>query len=79
MIASSLLPSRFRGEQPNNAPAPPSKLNQRVTPALQFVSKITCLHPIHTIVLVALIASTTYIGIVKESLLDVSRSANKAD
>ncbi|KAL7620878.1 3-hydroxy-3-methylglutaryl-coenzyme A (HMG-CoA) reductase isozyme [Parahypoxylon ruwenzoriense] len=79
MIASSFLPSRFRGEQPNDTPIPPSKTNQRVTPILQFVSKIACLHPIHTIVIVSLIASTTYVGVVKESLLDVTRSVNKAD
>ncbi|OTA52032.1 3-hydroxy-3-methylglutaryl-CoA reductase [Hypoxylon sp. EC38] len=79
MIASSFLPSRFRGEQPNETPAPPSKMNKRVTPILQFVSKIACLHPIHTIVIVALLASTTYVGIVKESLIDVTRSTRNAD
>ncbi|KAI1765637.1 3-hydroxy-3-methylglutaryl-CoA reductase [Hypoxylon sp. FL1150] len=79
MIASTFLPSRFRGEQPNDIPAPPSKANQKLTPILQFVSKIACLHPIHTIVVVALIASTTYVGVVKESLLDVTRSARNAD
>ncbi|KAI0170017.1 3-hydroxy-3-methylglutaryl-CoA reductase [Hypoxylon sp. FL1284] len=79
MIASTFLPSRFRGEQPNDIPAPPSKTNQRLTPILQFVSKIACLHPIHTIVVVALIASTTYVGIVKESLIDVTRSTRNAD
>lgn len=79
MIASSFLPSRFRGEQPTDTPSPPSKLNQRVTPILQFFSKIACLHPIHTIVIVSLIASTTYVGVVKESLLDVTRSARTAD
>lgn len=79
MIASSFLPSRFRGEQPTDTPIPPSKTNQKVTPILQFVSKIACLHPIHTIVVVALIASTTYVGIVKESLLDVTRSTRNAD
>lgn len=79
MIASTFLPSRFRGEQPSDKPTPPSKTSQRVTPILQFVSKIACLHPIHTIVIVALIASTTYVGVVKESLLDVTRSARNAD
>ncbi|KAI2618938.1 3-hydroxy-3-methylglutaryl-CoA reductase [Hypomontagnella submonticulosa] len=79
MIASSFLPSRFRGEQPGEAPVPPSKTNQRVTPVLQFVSKIACRHPIHTIVAVALLASTTYVGVVKESLLDVTKSARTAD
>ncbi|KAI5923921.1 3-hydroxy-3-methylglutaryl-coenzyme A reductase [Camillea tinctor] len=79
MNASSFLPSRFRGEQPGDSPAPPSKLNKRVTPILQFFSKIACLHPIHTIVLVALIASTTYVGVVRESLLDLTRNERKAE
>ncbi|OTB02649.1 hypothetical protein M426DRAFT_74431 [Hypoxylon sp. CI-4A] len=79
MIAASFLPSRFRGEQPGDKPLPPSKTNKRITPVLQFVSKIACLHPIHTIVIVALIASTTYVGIVKESILDVTRNVKKAD
>ncbi|KAI1374346.1 3-hydroxy-3-methylglutaryl-CoA reductase [Hypoxylon crocopeplum] len=79
MIASSFLPSRFRGEQPNDTPVLPSKTKQRITPILQFASKIACLHPIHTIVIVALLASTTYVGVVKESLLDVTRSSRKAD
>ncbi|KAI0020830.1 3-hydroxy-3-methylglutaryl-coenzyme A reductase [Xylariomycetidae sp. FL0641] len=79
IAASSFLPSRFRGEQPNGAPKPPSKLNKKITPFLQFVSKIASLHPIHTIVLVALIASTTYVGVVKESLLQVTRTERKAE
>ncbi|KAI0599067.1 3-hydroxy-3-methylglutaryl-coenzyme A reductase [Biscogniauxia sp. FL1348] len=79
MNASSFLPSRFRGEQPSDSPAPPSKTNRRVTPVLQFFSKIACLHPIHTIVFIALIASTTYVGVVKESLLDLTRSERKAE
>ncbi|KAI1082099.1 3-hydroxy-3-methylglutaryl-CoA reductase [Whalleya microplaca] len=79
MIASSILPSRFRGEKPTDAPAPPSETNKKITPVLQFVSKLACLHPIHTIVIVALIASTTYVGVVKESLLDVTRTAGKAE
>ncbi|KAH9894555.1 3-hydroxy-3-methylglutaryl-coenzyme A reductase [Xylariomycetidae sp. FL2044] len=79
MIASSLLPSRFRGEQPNGIPVPPSKMKLRVTPVLQFLSKIASSHPIQTICIVALLASTTYVGVVKESLLDLSRNARKAE
>ncbi|KAI1105544.1 3-hydroxy-3-methylglutaryl-CoA reductase [Jackrogersella minutella] len=79
MIASSFLPSRFRGQQPSDTPVLPSKTNKRVTPILQFVSKLACLHPIHTIVIVALVASTTYVGVVKESLLDVTRIARNTD
>ncbi|CAJ2500736.1 Uu.00g035890.m01.CDS01 [Anthostomella pinea] len=79
IAASSFLPSRFRGEQPSDKPAPPSKANKTITPILQFVSKIACLHPIHTIVIVALIASTTYVGVVKQSLQDVTRNERNAE
>ncbi|KAK9416401.1 putative 3-hydroxy-3-methylglutaryl-coenzyme A reductase [Seiridium unicorne] len=79
MIASSLLPFRFRGEQQNGQPNPPSKLNKKVTPFLQFVSKIACLHPIYTICVIAILASTTYVGVVKESLVDATRSVERAE
>ncbi|KXJ96234.1 hydroxymethylglutaryl-coenzyme A reductase [Microdochium bolleyi] len=79
MIASSFLPSRFRGEKPSGERQPPSKINKKVTPFLHAVSKLACSHPIHTICLVAIIASTTYVGVMKESLLDLTRNARKAE
>ncbi|KAI1872144.1 uncharacterized protein JN550_004347 [Neoarthrinium moseri] len=79
MIASTLLPSRFRGAQPNGQPSPPSKVNKKFTPILQFVSKIACVHPIYTICVVAILASTTYVGIVKDSLVDATRGVRRAD
>ncbi|KAK1757803.1 3-hydroxy-3-methylglutaryl-coenzyme A reductase [Echria macrotheca] len=78
-LASNLLPSRFRGEQPASQVAAPSWLNKKVTPFLQALSKITSSHPIHTIVVVALLASSTYIGLLEESLFDATRSVRKAD
>ncbi|KAH8194001.1 hypothetical protein TruAng_011838 [Truncatella angustata] len=79
MNASSLLPSRFRGEQPNGQPSPPSTINKKFTPFLQFVSKVACIHPIYTICVVAILASTTYVGVVKESLVDATRSVRRAE
>ncbi|KAK5651525.1 hypothetical protein OQA88_11979 [Cercophora sp. LCS_1] len=79
MLASNLLPSRFRGEQPASQAAAPSWLNKKVTPLLQTLSKITSSHPIHTIVVVALLASSTYIGLLEESLFDATRSVRKAE
>ncbi|KAK3330005.1 hydroxymethylglutaryl-coenzyme A reductase-domain-containing protein [Apodospora peruviana] len=79
MIASSFLPSRFRGEQPAAQAAAPSWLNKKVTPLLQVLSKITSSHPIHTIVFVALLASFTYIGLLEDSLFDAARSVRKAE
>ncbi|KAK6849722.1 3-hydroxy-3-methylglutaryl-coenzyme a reductase protein [Apiospora arundinis] len=79
MNALSLLPARFRGQQPDGKPQPPSKINKKVTPVLQYFSKIACVHPIYTICAVALIASTTYVGIVKDSLYEATSSTRKAD
>ncbi|KAK7698155.1 3-hydroxy-3-methylglutaryl-coenzyme A (HMG-CoA) reductase isozyme [Diaporthe eres] len=80
MIASSLLPSRFRGEQPaSQAKPPPSWLNTKITPFLRSVSAITASHPIHTIVVVALLASSCYLGLLEESLFDATRTVRTAD
>ncbi|KAK0730903.1 hydroxymethylglutaryl-coenzyme A reductase-domain-containing protein [Lasiosphaeris hirsuta] len=79
MLASSLIPSRFRGEQPASQAAAPSWLNKKVTPILQTLSKLTASHPIHTIVVVALLASSTYIGLLEDSLFDATRSVRKAE
>jgi hydroxymethylglutaryl-CoA reductase (NADPH) len=54
-------------------------LNKKVTPLLQRLSTYTSSHPISTIVIVALLASSTYIGLLEESLFDVNRSVRKAD
>ncbi|KAL1844553.1 hypothetical protein VTK73DRAFT_2319 [Phialemonium thermophilum] len=79
MMASSFLPSRFRGEQPAAVASAPSWLNRKITPFLQYLSTVTSSHPIHTIVIVALLASTTYIGLLEESLFDATRTVRKAD
>ncbi|TPX16012.1 uncharacterized protein E0L32_000346 [Thyridium curvatum] len=79
MNASSLIPSRFRGEQPASQAAAPSWLNTKITPFLQSLSSLSSSHPIQTVVIVALLASSTYIGLLEESLFDVSRSVRKAD
>lgn len=42
------------------------------TPLVQTLSKSACIHPIHTIVIIALLASTTYISILENSLFDRS-------
>lgn len=79
MIASSLLPSRFRGEQPAAKAEPPSWLNTKISPFLQVVSRLTSSHPIHTVVVVALLASSSYIGLLEESLFDATRTVRTAD
>ena len=81
MLGSSLLPSRFRGAPKPEAAVPPVWLNKKITPFIQALSSRACLHPIHTIVIVAVLASTTYIGLLESSLFDSVKStgAGKAD
>nr|ABD66599.1 putative 3-hydroxy-3-methylglutaryl CoA reductase [Tuber borchii] len=44
------------------------------TPMVTGLSKSACIHPIHTIVIIALLASTTYISLLEDSLFE--RSGN---
>jgi hydroxymethylglutaryl-CoA reductase (NADPH) len=79
MLGSSLLPSRFRGAAKTETTSPPSWLNKRATLLVQTLSHGACLHPIHTIVIVAFLASTTYMGLLGSSLFDSVGSNGKAD
>lgn len=79
MIGSSLLPSRFRGATKTETTAPPSWLNKKATLLVQTLSHGACLHPIHTIVIVAFLASTTYMGLLGSRLFDPVNSDGKAD
>ncbi|RDL42525.1 3-hydroxy-3-methylglutaryl coenzyme A reductase [Venustampulla echinocandica] len=81
MLGSSFLRSRLPGASTENS-AGPVWLNKRVTPLVQKLSYRACLHPIHTIVIVAIFASTTYIGLLESSLFNVVTSSTvegKAD
>ncbi|RKF72668.1 3-hydroxy-3-methylglutaryl-coenzyme A reductase [Golovinomyces cichoracearum] len=73
MLASVLgeffLPTRLSGSASELA-AGPQFINKRITPLVQSLSRRACLHPIHTVVIVALLASTTYIGLLESSLFD---------
>ena len=74
MLGSSFLPSRFRGAAKTEVSAPPIWLNRKVTPPIQWLSRRACLHPIHTVVIVAFLASTTYIGLLDSSLFNGVKS-----
>lgn len=65
MRGSYLLPQRFRSLGNSD-----SWLNRNVTATLETVSRIACQHPIHSIVAIALFASTSYVGLLQESLFD---------
>lgn len=82
MMASSFLPRRFRGEAPAAQNTAPSWLNKRLTPFVQVLSKLACSHPIHTVVIVAVLASTSYVGFLQESFFNAgveTTTVGKAD
>lgn len=79
---SSLLPRRFRGETAAAPSTTPSWASKRFTPLVQFLSRLACSHPIHTVVTVAVLASTSYVGLLQESFFNInveSTTVGKAD
>lgn len=77
---TSFLPGRFRGPQVEDPTAQPGWINRKITPLLQNLSLRAYTHPIHTVVLVALLASSTYIGLLDETLLKPdTRTVRRAD
>lgn len=65
MRGSSLLPQRFRELGDTD-----STLYRTVTETLLTISKLSLSSPIPTIVITALLASTSYVGLLQESLFD---------
>ncbi|KAI9370451.1 hydroxymethylglutaryl-coenzyme A reductase-domain-containing protein [Aspergillus egyptiacus] len=72
-MASTLIRRNFPAADGRNE-AEPSWLKRQVTGGLQSISRRACLHPIHTIVVIALLASTTYVGLLEGSLFDSFRN-----
>ena len=70
MLGASFLPARLRHEHNQAAPSNPGYLNHQITPLLQSLARSAFTHPIHTIVFVALLASTCYVGVLEGSLFD---------
>lgn len=70
MLGASFLPARLRHEHNHAVPSNPGYLNRQITRILQSVSRNAFTHPIHTIVFVALLASTSYVGLLEGSLFD---------
>ena len=69
MRGSSLLPKQFRSLGQTD-----SWLYRLVTSQLVAVSHLVCQFPIPTIVIIALLASTSYVGLLQDSLFDASVS-----
>ncbi len=72
MLGASFLPARLRHEHNRTPPSNPGYLNRQITRILQTVARSAFIHPIHTIVFVALLASTSYVGVLEGSLFDRS-------
>jgi len=72
-MATSFLTRSFRPAQ-EDRDAEPGWLKRQVTGGLQAISRRACLHPIHTIVVIALLASTTYVGLLEGSFFDTVRN-----
>ena len=78
MLGASLLPARFRSAGSQDGSVKPGYLNQRISPLLQTLSRRSCTHPIHIIVFVALLASTSYIGLLEGSLFESNEGIKDA-
>ncbi|RHZ71414.1 hypothetical protein CDV55_108582 [Aspergillus turcosus] len=72
-MATSLITRKLRSAEAESD-AEPGWLKRQVTGVLQSISSQACQHPIHTIVVIALLASTTYVGLLEGSLFDSVRN-----
>ncbi len=70
MLGASFLPARLRHEHGPATTSNPGYLNRQITPLLQTIARSAFTHPIHTIVFVAFLASTCYVGVLEGSLFD---------
>jgi len=75
MLGASFLPSRLRGSDSTTPAGRPSWYNRQVTSLLQSLSRRACTHPIHTICFIALLASTSYVGLLEGTLFNGDASA----
>nr|QTW43732.1 HMG-CoA reductase [Aspergillus fumigatus] len=73
-MATSLITRKLRSAEATND-VEPGWLKRQVTGVLQSISSHACQHPIHTIVVIALLASTTYVGLLEGSLFDSVRNS----
>jgi hydroxymethylglutaryl-CoA reductase (NADPH) len=67
MRGSNLLPKQLRSLSGHN-----SWLSRSITSTLLSIASLACQHPIHTLVVIALLASTSYVGLLQESLFDTT-------
>ena len=70
MIGATFLPVRFRNDHSIGGASSPGYLNRQITPILQSISRRAFTHPIHTIAIIALVASTSYVGLLEGSIFE---------
>ncbi|KAI9659018.1 MAG: 3-hydroxy-3-methylglutaryl-coenzyme A (HMG-CoA) reductase isozyme [Bathelium mastoideum] len=70
MLFSSFLPAGLRGSTDKTQNDTPGWFNRRITPVLLSLSRRACSHPIHTIVFIAVLSSTAYMGLLESSLFE---------
>lgn len=78
MLGASFLPARWRTDDDNTAHRKPTWLSRQINPSLGNLSSRATTHPIYTIVCVAILASTTYLGLLESSLFDGQTSVSQA-
>ncbi|RAL16524.1 uncharacterized protein BO97DRAFT_402916 [Aspergillus homomorphus CBS 101889] len=57
----------------------PSWFNKHIKPGILSLSKLASSHPVHTVTIVALLASSMYMSLLEDSLLDSARTVKKAE
>ncbi len=67
MRGSNLLPRQLSSLSGSD-----SWFSRMITANLLSTSSLACQHPIHTLVVIALLASTSYVGLLQESLFDTA-------
>ena len=79
MLGASFLPARLRHEHDQPAPSNPGYLNRKITQVLQNVARAAFTHPMYTIFTVAILASTSYHGLLEGSLFSNTKLSKDAD
>jgi len=70
MLKATIGSLRRKDVEKLATPKQPTWPQRQIILYLQAISRRACTHPIHTLVLVALIASTTYIGLLESPLFE---------
>lgn len=74
------LTSRFQGAGGANQVRHPGWYERHLSPVLLSIAKKACTHPIHTIVMIACVASYSYLGVLDKGLLERSdKTLGKVD